>query len=180
LPCLFCCTLQVARTSWFFVLSRMPPISAILHTHNDELRLGRALETLHPCDEILIVDHGSSDLTLIIAREYGARIVQPEESPSREARLARNDWLFCLQPNEALSEGLEASLFEWRIRPSAEVQSVPAGAISSRAQTASGWSPAGSETRLVPKTWTRWQGRLPMHDPQAIVLQGDLLRFSLP
>jgi len=158
----------------------MPPISAILHTHNDELRLGRALETLHPCDEILIVDYGSTDLTLTIAREYGARILQPEESPSREAQLARNDWLFFLEPNESLSEGLEASLFEWRIRTFAEVQFVPAGAISSRVETASGWSPARSETRLVPKTWTRWQSWLPAHDAHAIVLEGDLLRFSLP
>src|ERR1700756_4447942 len=129
----------------------MPPISAILHTHNDELRLGRALETLHPCDEILIVDHGSTDRTLIIAREWGARILQSGESVSRDAQVARNDWLFCLQPNESLSEGLEASLFEWRMRPFAEVQSVRAGAIASRAETASGWSPVGSETRLVPK-----------------------------
>ena len=158
----------------------MPPISAILHTHNDELRLGRALETLHPCDEVLIVDHGSTDLTLTIARDFGARILEPEPSPFREAQRAHNDWVFCLQPNESLSEGLEASLFEWRARTMAEVQSILAAAISSRAETASGWSPAGSETRLVPKTWTRWQGRLPAHDPQAIVLEGDLLRFSHP
>jgi glycosyltransferase involved in cell wall biosynthesis len=158
----------------------MPPISAILHTHNDELRLGRALETLQPCDEIVIVDHGSTDLTLIIAHEYGARILQPGESPSPAPRLARNDWLLCLRPNESLSEDLEASLFEWRVRTAAEVQSIPSGAISSRVETASGWSPAGCETRLVPKNWTRWQGPLPVHDPQAIVLQGDLLRFSLP
>jgi len=158
----------------------MPPISAILHTHNDELRLGRALETLHPCDEVLIVDHGSIDLTLVIARDFGARIVPRGESPSADARLARNDWLFCLQPNESLSEGLEASLFEWRVRPTAEVQSFPAGTISSRTETPSGWSRAGFETRLVPKTWSHWQNRLPAHDPQAIVLEGDLLRFSLP
>ena len=176
----FCCKLQIAQTSWVLGLSHMPPISAILHAHNDELRIGRALETLHPCDEILIVDHGSTDRTLIIAREWGARILQAGVSPLGGAQLARNDWLFCLQPNESLSEGLEASLFEWRIRPSAEVQSVPARAISARAETSNGWSPAASETRLVPKTWTRWQGRLPVHDPQAIVLQGDLLRFSFP
>ena len=31
----------------------MPPITALLHTKNDSLGLGRALETLLPCSEIL-------------------------------------------------------------------------------------------------------------------------------
>ena len=158
----------------------MPPISAILHTRNDELRIGRALGTLHPCDEILIVDHGSTDRTLGIARQYAARILRPEESPVNAVQRARHDWLLCLQPNESLSEGLEATLFEWRHRSPAEVHSIIAGAVLIRTEAPSGWSPAGSETRLVPKTWTYWQGRLPVHDPQAIVLQGDLLHFRLP
>jgi glycosyltransferase involved in cell wall biosynthesis len=37
----------------------MPQLTALIHTHNDELRLGRALESLRPCDELLIFDHGS-------------------------------------------------------------------------------------------------------------------------
>jgi glycosyltransferase involved in cell wall biosynthesis len=53
----------------------MPPITALLHTTNDALRLGRALETLLPCAEIIIVDHHSADATRRIARDYGARIV---------------------------------------------------------------------------------------------------------
>jgi len=158
----------------------MPPISAILHTHNDELRIGRTLGTLHPCDEILIVDHGSIDRTIGIVRQYAARILHPEESPADAIQHARHDWLLCLRPNECLSEGLEATLFEWRHRSPAEVQSIVAGAVQIRVEALSGWSPAGSETRLVPKTWIRWRGLLPVHDPQAIVLPGDLLHFRLP
>ena len=58
----------------------MPPITALLHTSNDGLRLGRALETLLPCAEILIVDHHSTDDTLRIVREYGAHILREENS----------------------------------------------------------------------------------------------------
>lgn len=157
----------------------MPPISAILHTHNDALRIGRLLQTLHPCDEILIIDHGSTDLTLRIVREYAARVFQADDS-NQQLSLARHDWLFCLWPNESLSEGLEATLFEWRYRPAAEVQSISAGAVVPRAETPSGWIQRPPQTRLVPRTWSQWQGQLPAHDPQAIVLQGDLLSFSLP
>jgi glycosyltransferase involved in cell wall biosynthesis len=53
----------------------MPPITALLHTRNDALRLGRALEMLLPCAEILIVDHDSGDATHRIAHQYGARII---------------------------------------------------------------------------------------------------------
>ena len=53
----------------------MTSITALLHTKNDALRLGRALETLYACDDILIVDHGSRDATVRVAREYGARVV---------------------------------------------------------------------------------------------------------
>ena len=158
----------------------MPPISAVVHTHNDELRIGRLLQTLHPCDEILIVDHGSTDLTLRIAREYTARVIPIEKSPAVQLGHARNEWLLCLRPNESVSEGLEATLFEWRQRPAADVQSISAGAIVPRIETSSGWTQDPPETRLVPNTWSRWRGQLPAHDPQAIVLEGDLLRFALP
>ena len=53
----------------------MTSITALLHTKNDALRLGRTLETLYACDDILVVDHGSRDATARVARAYGARIV---------------------------------------------------------------------------------------------------------
>jgi glycosyltransferase involved in cell wall biosynthesis len=62
----------------------MPPLTALLHTTNDALRLGRALETLLPCAELLIVDHHSTDATLRVARAYGARILPAEASDATE------------------------------------------------------------------------------------------------
>src|ERR1022692_909324 len=97
----------------------MPPITALLHTANDALRLGRALETLLPCAEILIVDHHSADATRHIARQYGARIVVAEDkvSPQRYLHLATFEWILSLQPSESITEGLQASLFEWSALP---------------------------------------------------------------
>jgi glycosyltransferase involved in cell wall biosynthesis len=60
----------------------MREITAVVHTQDDGLRIGRCLETLYPCDEILIVDHGSKDGTVRVAQEYGARIMRaPTGSP---------------------------------------------------------------------------------------------------
>lgn len=163
----------------------MPPITALLHTSNDGLRLGRALETLLPCAEILIVDHQSRDDTLRIAREYGAHIFPVERSLSANygLQLARCDWILCLDPAETLSEGLQATLFEWCALSAQEVSNVPAFAVLVRQQIGSreDWleEPA-RETRLVPRGWNLWQGRLPGNHPAAILLEGELLRFAFP
>ena len=95
----------------------MPPITAFLQTHNDARHLGRALESLRPCDEIFIVDQGSTDSTLRIAREYGAAIWNsgPNTSVHEHLARARHEWIFCLLPTETLTESLEATLFEWKL-----------------------------------------------------------------
>src|SRR5579872_5909133 len=101
----------------------MPPITAFLHTKNDRLRLGRTLETLLPCAEILIVDHQSTDGTLRIAREYGARVLRGESAGANEyLKLARHDWIFCIAPGESMTEDLQASLFEWSVLDGREVE----------------------------------------------------------
>jgi glycosyltransferase involved in cell wall biosynthesis len=158
----------------------MPPISAILHTLNDGLRLGRALETLRPCDELLVIDHGSTDQTLRIAREYAATIRTPGQFPTDPLQWARHDWILCLLPSESLSEALEATLFEWKLKDVREVTKVPAGSVSVREETERGWSDSQRATRLIPKGWSLWAGHLPGYDARALVLQGDLLRFGMP
>jgi glycosyltransferase involved in cell wall biosynthesis len=104
----------------------MPSITALLHTFNHALQLGRALETLHPCDEILIVDHHSQDATLRIAHEYGARIVQASSgsTPDQYWRCASFDWILCLEPDESLTEALAASLYEWKSAPTVGTGSI--------------------------------------------------------
>jgi hypothetical protein len=143
--------------------SFMPPITALLHTKNDALRLGRTLEILLPCSEIMIVDHHSVEATLRIAREYGARIVTAENAPvNHYLNLARND-------------------FEWRALPAQDVAERSAFSVFVRQQTDETWLdfPA-PETRLIHRSWTTWHGQLPAPHPPAIALEGNLLRFTLP
>src|SRR5258705_12345481 len=104
----------------------MPPITAIVHTHNDGLRLGRALESLRPCDEIIVVDHGSTDDSLRVAREYGASIRSAgrEQATASHAASAHNEWILCVLPSETLTETLEASLYEWKLSPPSEIAQI--------------------------------------------------------
>jgi glycosyltransferase involved in cell wall biosynthesis len=158
----------------------MPAITALLHTQNDALRLGRALETLFVCDEILIVDHHSHDATCRAARQHGARIVPAfnHASPEHYLHLASYDWILCLQPSEAISDGLQTSLYEWKSPP---VAGAAPFSFLVREETASGWHDhTVPETRLIPRNWKRWQGTFPIYEPSAFALQGELLRFALP
>src|SRR5579859_6120498 len=93
----------------------MPAFAALLHTRNDARRLGRSLETLLPCSEIVIVDHGSTDSTIRVARRYGARVMHAEQSLGKEgySSIANCGWIFCLTSEESFTEGLQAALFEW-------------------------------------------------------------------
>jgi cellulose synthase/poly-beta-1,6-N-acetylglucosamine synthase-like glycosyltransferase len=162
----------------------MVPITAVVHTQNDGLRIGRCLETLYPCDEIVIVDHGSEDGTVRVAREYGARIVEAgaENFAIGDLQVAgegREHWVLCVDPSESLTESLAASLFEWKSEPVPE--NAPVYSVFLREETAEGWveNPV-AQTRLVPAKWAQWEGRFPKNEASAQALEGELLRFVLP
>ena len=157
----------------------MPGITALVHTRNDALRLGRCLETLYPCDEILIVDHGSSDATLRVAREYGAQVMQasPEPAPAHTRHAARG-WILCLDARESLTESLAASLYEWKTETRVNHS---AFSMFLREETPEGWIENPTpQTRLVPSVWSHWQENFPKNEVAACMLEGDLLRFVLP
>jgi len=160
----------------------MPKVTALLHTENDALRLGRCLETLYPCDQILVVDHGSRDLTVQVAREYGARVTEavPGADPAYYVRSANPGWILCLGPNESVSESLAATIYEWKsLAPS--TLSTQAFSVFLRQETANGWVQVPvAQTRLVPLDWKRWDGSFPCADPAAFTLEGELLRFEFP
>lgn len=156
----------------------MARITALLHTQDDALRVGRCLETLYACDDVVIVDHGSRDGTLNVAREYGAKVISATHGAQENyGRENLGDWILCLDARESLSEALSASLYEWK---SEQIRG-ESFSVYVREETAEGWiaNPA-AETRLVPASWARWHGKFPASDPSAVALEGELLRFVLP
>jgi glycosyltransferase involved in cell wall biosynthesis len=164
-------------------------ITALLHTENDALRLGRALETLYACDEILVVDHGSRDGTVRVARDYGARVVNEQTGalPGDYLALAKAGsagagWILCLDPRESLTEKLAASLFEWKVDAGwDDAAAASAFSFFLREETAEGWVEVPfAETRLVPWSWKLWKGNFPAQEPSAVALEGELLRFVFP
>jgi (heptosyl)LPS beta-1,4-glucosyltransferase len=158
----------------------MPKITALLHTHNDALRLGRALDSLRPCDEVLIIDDGSDDDTARIAHEHGVSVKGAIPGVTQGAYVmdASYDWILCQMPNEALSEELEASLLEWK--SSDPEETIACCKMHLREQNENGWQPLDPEVRLINRKLLNWVGELPPAQHCDITLKGDLLRFQQP
>ncbi len=90
-------------------LQRKPLISLCMIVRNEADTLARCLTSVHGiADELIIVDTGSTDATLAIARSFGARIVSypwtGDFAAARNAGLeqARGTWILVLDADEEL------------------------------------------------------------------------------
>lgn len=167
----------------------MAKITALIHTYNNAGFIARALDSLRACDELLVIDHGSSDDTANIASQHGATVKSAVPGVTAGAYVvdARHDWLLCLLPNETVSEALESSLVEWKKTNHKKVdlsQPDPAGqhgiSFQVREQTENGWKELGAHTRLVNRKMINWPDELPLDDPGSELLPGHLLRYCRP
>lgn len=161
--------------------SPMPKITAILHTHNDALRIGRALDSLGALDEVVVIDHGSTDDTRKVANHHGANVKKgvPGVTPGAYAIDARHDWILCLLPNESIGESLEASLLEWKDKEEDSID-MHGYAVAVREETDAGWQEHPPETRLVNRNRVNWSEALPANDPESAPLKGEIMRFHNP
>ena len=92
------------------------PISAVLITLNEAQRLDAALASVSFCDEVLVVDAGSTDDTCEIARAAGARVVVNTPWPgfvaqrNLAAERARHDWVLALDADERVTSALKQEI----------------------------------------------------------------------
>jgi glycosyltransferase involved in cell wall biosynthesis len=92
-----------------------PPISACIITLNEADRIEACLDSLAFCDEIVVVDSGSTDATRDLAAAKGARVLVRDFRGYRSQKQfaidsAQHDWVLCLDADERVSVALRASI----------------------------------------------------------------------
>lgn len=89
----------------------MAKISAVIITYNEDKNIEKTLEAVRWCDEIVIVDSGSTDNTMDICKRFGCKIFShPFEGYGPQkiyaVSLALNDWILSIDADEVVSENL--------------------------------------------------------------------------
>ena len=139
-------------------------ISATIITCDEERNIARAIESLRCCDEIVVLDSGSTDRTVEIATKLGARVIESPwlgyaKQKNLAAEKAAHDWVLSLDADEALSEALEAEI--WRLKkngPRFDAYTMPRMAqYLGRWILHSGWYP-DRKVRLYDRRKAGWVG----------------------
>jgi glycosyltransferase involved in cell wall biosynthesis len=90
-------------------------ISAIVSTLNDERRLGATLSSLVPAAmdafvrEVIVADQGSTDQTLEIAHDAGAKVTTGPDAFRDALQRARQPWLLILPAGAQLDDRWQAA-----------------------------------------------------------------------
>jgi len=95
----------------------MIKLSVALATHNEEENLPRCLDSVRQlAEEIVIVDGSSTDKTVEIAKNYGARVLVRENPPifhinkQKALEMCRGEWILQLDADEVVSPELAGEI----------------------------------------------------------------------
>lgn len=91
------------------------PISVFIITLNEEKYLPQVLQNLQVFDEIVVVDSGSTDNTVSIAKQNGAKVYHQDwlgfsKQKSYAMSLCKNDWVLNVDGDEILSAELVSTM----------------------------------------------------------------------
>lgn len=169
----------------------MATLSAVLIVKNEEKILDACLETISWADEIIVVDAGSSDKTIEIAKSYTSKVYSEPDwrgygiQRQRAQAYASGDWVIMLDADEQISEELSVSI-QHVVDNNDQTKVYAVGRLSwvfGRFIRHSGWYP-DYVIRLYPRNRGQY-GEEKVHeklhfkdDMQVVRLKGDLLHYT--
>jgi glycosyltransferase involved in cell wall biosynthesis len=167
-------------------------ISVVIITYNEERNIERCLQSVQSiADEVIVLDSGSTDMTEAICKRYHVRfLVQPflghVKQKNAAAQFAKHPYLLSLDADEALSEGLIASIIALKTQKEPLSDGYQMNRLNYYAGKwikYGGWYP-DRKLRLWRKESGLWAGNNPhdifqMHpETRTSHLKGDLLHYS--
>jgi O-antigen/teichoic acid export membrane protein len=159
-----------------------PLLSVVMITLNSAERLRQVLASVAWADEIIVVDAGSDDATLDIARAQGARVCERSftdfaDQKNAALALAKGDWVLAIDADEIVTPALAAQIRATLAAPG------PCGAfeIPFRNYLGGRWLRHGGlypdyHTRLFRRAGARFER--PIHE--TVRIAGPLGRLSEP
>lgn len=169
-----------------------PFISAFIICKDEERYIRAALDSVKWCDEIVVVDSGSTDRTLEICAEYTDRIYKrgwPGFVAQKQFALdqCRGQWVLCVDADEVVSPELMASMQavlaeDRKVKSDVNGYWVPRIVFFlDRWWKKGGWYPE-YKVRLFRRSNTTWGGTDPHEHPlvegKIERLSGDLLHYT--
>lgn len=140
------------------------PFTLCVITRDAASEIATCLASVHGAAEIVVVDSGSADDTVEIARRHGARVLHQTWlgfGPQKNFAIAQasHDWVLCLDADEALSAELARAIDAAMTRPA---DGLPAAfAMARRNRFLGRWLRHGEgypdwNTRLFDRRRARW------------------------
>lgn len=122
-------------------------ISVVIITKNEASNIGQCVESANFANEILVLDSGSTDNTVQLAIDAGAKVIETDWpgfglQKNRGIDYAGNDWIFSLDADERISQNLAKEILSVINKPEFSVFDVPRSSFFiSKFMKHSGWSP---------------------------------------
>ena len=160
----------------------MPQLSAIVITLNEAANIGECLDGLAFCDERIVVDSGSSDGTVDIARGKGARVevrawqgFGPQKNHALS--LATGAWVLSIDADERVMPELAAAIKAVLADPSADAWEIlRLSSFCGRQMRHSGWYP-DYVLRLFRRGKARFDDAI-VHE--RVICEGTVKRLAQP
>jgi glycosyltransferase involved in cell wall biosynthesis len=147
---------------------RSIPVTAVILTRDEEVNIARCLGSLGWAAQAVVIDSGSADNTVPLARSLGADVVEQPWlgfSGQREFALRlpeiRNDWIYFVDADEWVSPQLAAEI-------AARLEATDCAAFAHRLRLVfqntwirhCGWYSGSRVVRLVDRRYTKYDGSL--------------------
>lgn len=166
-----------------------PKVSAVIITYNEEGIIQQTLSRLWWCDEVVIIDSGSTDQTAALCRAYGCAVYTRTfdgfgEQKKYGVSKARNNWILCIDADELLTNELIDEIREEMSKPVLEFEafSIPRNLVFMNKVFRHGKESTSSVIRLFNRQKAAWDGAV-VHervlvDGQTKKLNNKLLHYS--
>jgi glycosyltransferase involved in cell wall biosynthesis len=156
---------------------RRPPISAAIICFNEERNIERCLEAVSWCEEIVVVDSGSTDRTLELARRFPVEVfLRKFDTYINQKNFAldrcRHDWVLSVDADEVITPELAAEMRGLRF-DAAGYRVLRRTYLGDRQIRRGNWS-RDYHLRLFRRSLGRWGGSNPH---ERVILNGPTRRL---